>query len=121
MKKFASILLSFIVLFWTISPWINIHSCSGKLISFSFYSQAKKCCNESCKSCKSISVLCKISGEFEKQVVILKANFFSKLQTFRSEETTEYSGKIVSSKIIFHKLYALSKCPLNILIKVFRI
>lgn len=55
MKILSSILLSLIIIISTSGIFVSEHYCSNQLISVSFFSNSKKCCDDSCPFCKNVN------------------------------------------------------------------
>jgi hypothetical protein len=64
MKITLNILISFLLLISTSGIYISQHFCCNKLVSVSFFSDAKKCCEGDCPFCKNINHTYKVKTRY---------------------------------------------------------
>ncbi|MEI6901171.1 MAG: hypothetical protein WCL00_14940 [Bacteroidota bacterium] len=85
MRKFLYIFAALLLFIGTIGPSLNMHFCSGRFVSYSFFYTAKKCCEASCNSCKNVSVSYKIKGTYFKQAIVIDGPVISKYDLLFTE------------------------------------
>lgn len=64
MRIFINILISFLLIVSTTGIYVSEHYCNNHLVSVSFYSNAKKCCDGDCPFCKNINHTYKVKTKF---------------------------------------------------------
>lgn len=121
MKIFSSILFSFIFLISTSGIFVSEHFCSNKLMSVSFFSNAKKCCDDNCPYCKNINQSYKVKTKvIQYQTInIQNINFITDLfllsssKIFLLNTIYNFSGEKVIPPLI--------KDNLNIFFSIFKL
>ncbi|OFX38142.1 MAG: hypothetical protein A2X08_09025 [Bacteroidetes bacterium GWA2_32_17] len=66
MKITLNILISVLFLLSTSGIFISEHYCGNNLVSVSFFSNAKKCCDDSCPFCKNVNHTYKVKTKVVK-------------------------------------------------------
>ena len=121
MKILSSILLSLIIIISTSGIFVSEHFCCNKLMSVSFFTNAKKCCDNNCPYCKNINHSYKVKTKvIQSQTINLKPNnsvtylfLLPSNKVFTYITIPDFSLEIVIPPLI--------KENLNILFSIFRL